>query len=412
MITTLKDLKPDEKNARKHNPRNIGMIADALREVGAARSGVIDEDGNILAGNGTYEALSEAGIEKVKVVEADGNEWVVVKRKGLTKKEKVKLALYDNRTSELADWDIENLGILDEEHDDLLSNLFTEDELADIFGDKSGPGELEGEDDAPKPPEEPKTKLGDLYQLGDHFLLCGNSTTQNSVDHLMNGEKADMVFTDPPYGIDVPCDRVEHVKTFKSQGIAKKGQYKQIIGDHGIETAMEAISICESMEIPTQIFWGGNHYPLPPSSCWIVWDKRVEENQSDLNSDCELAYVRHKHKRSVRIFRHLWKGMIKASEQGEGRVHPTQKPVALAEWCFSKYGNDKDNVLDLFGGSGSTMIACEKMERKCYMMEIDPAYCDVIVERYANLFPEKEICLLSGAKKDAIGAGSTIGQSG
>ena len=87
MIKTLKDLKPDVKNARKHNPRNIGMIADALREVGAARSGVCDEDGNILAGNGTYEALAEAGIEKVKVVEADGNEWVVVKRKGLTKKD-------------------------------------------------------------------------------------------------------------------------------------------------------------------------------------------------------------------------------------------------------------------------------------------------------------------------------------
>ncbi len=134
-IKSLKDLKPDQKNARKHNPRNIGMISDALREVGAARSGVIDEEGNILAGNGTYEALSEAGIEKVKVVEADGNEWVVVQRKGLSAEEKKRLALFDNRTQELSDWEPDVLGDFDKNSPDLLEGMFTDKELSDILPD-------------------------------------------------------------------------------------------------------------------------------------------------------------------------------------------------------------------------------------------------------------------------------------
>jgi ParB-like chromosome segregation protein Spo0J len=130
VMNTLADLKPDQKNARKHNPRNIGMIANSLREVGVARSGVIDEDGNILAGNGTYEALSEAGIENVKIIQADGNEWVVVQRKGLSEEQKLKLALYDNRSAELAEWDKEVLADIEPS---LLEGMFSGDELLNIL---------------------------------------------------------------------------------------------------------------------------------------------------------------------------------------------------------------------------------------------------------------------------------------
>lgn len=132
-IETLADLTQDHKNARKHSPRNIGMISDSLREVGAARSGVIDEDGRILAGNGTFEALSEAGMEKVKVVEADGNEWVVVRRKGLSEKQKVKLALFDNRASELGDWDGGVMNTLVEEFPDVMDGMFGANELDKIL---------------------------------------------------------------------------------------------------------------------------------------------------------------------------------------------------------------------------------------------------------------------------------------
>ena len=136
----------------------------------------------------------------------------------------------------------------------------------------------------------------------------------------------------------------------KKEGRAAKiKNYDKIINDDSIKAAMDAINLCISMNIKIQIYWGGNYYDLTPSPSWIVWDKRTEEKYQDINSDCELAYVIHPSKKSVRIFRHLWKGMIKDSEHGQASVHPTQKPVALAEWCFEKYGGaELETVLDLF----------------------------------------------------------------
>ena len=129
----IKDLLPDQNNARLHNPRNVGMIVKSLQEVGAARSGVIDEQGNVLAGNATLEALAQAGIERVKVVEANGNEWVVVRRKGLTEEQKKKLALYDNRTAELAEWDTGILKDLYSENEGLLADMWFDGELAKLL---------------------------------------------------------------------------------------------------------------------------------------------------------------------------------------------------------------------------------------------------------------------------------------
>ena len=209
--------------------------------------------------------------------------------------------------------------------------------------------------------------------------MCGDSTMFDQVEKLMNGEKADMVFTDPPYGIEEETDR-----DFASRTRACKGnKFDKIIGDTSIQSAIDCYNLCESLNIPVMVFWGANYYchSLPQSANWLVWDKRVDDKQRDMNSDCELAYVKSKAK-SVRIFRHLWKGMIKDSENGQGRVHPTQKPIALAEWCFNEYSPKSKYIIDLFGGSGSTLIACEKTNRKCYMMEISPNYCDVIIKRW------------------------------
>jgi DNA modification methylase len=137
---------------------------------------------------------------------------------------------------------------------------------------------------------------------------------------------------------------------------------------------------------------------LPQSNNWFVWDKRVENKMSDTQSDCELAWVKSKWS-SVRIFRHLWKGFNKASERNQPRVHPTQKPVALAEWSFD-YFKEVNTVLDLFGGSGSTLIACEKTKRTCYMMEFEPHYCDVIVKRWED-FTGKKATLLTDVTETA-----------
>lgn len=250
------------------------------------------------------------------------------------------------------------------------------------------------EDEVPEVAKDPITKLGDIFELGDHRLMCGDSTMIDHVEKLMNDEKADMVFTDPPYGINENTDRDFASRTRKCKG----NSFDKIIGDDSIQTAMDCISLCESFGIKTQVYWGGNYYMLPPSPCWVVWDKRCEENQRDLNSDCELAWVKHPSKRSVRIFRHLWKGMCKGSENGEARIHPTQKPIALAEWCFRELGENDKLILDLFGGSGSTLIACEKTNRKCFMMELYPHYCDVIINRWQKYSDKKAYLIKDGER--------------
>lgn len=248
---------------------------------------------------------------------------------------------------------------------------------------------VEGEDDVPEL-QSTKIQLGDLFQLGRHRLLCGDSTNRVQIERLLNGSKVDLIYTDPPYGINEQTDRVVRSK----HGLADGGNYPKIIGDESIETALKvwdlAIDLCNKI-----IYWGGNYYchSLPATPCWLVWDKRVEENQRDYNSDCELAYIKHPNKKSVRIFRHLWKGMIKGSEHGERRIHPTQKPVALAEWCFQEMDPDSKNILDFFGGSGSTLIACEKTDRSSFICEMEPQYVQAIIDRWEKFTGQKAVKL-------------------
>lgn len=220
---------------------------------------------------------------------------------------------------------------------------------------------------------EPKSKLNELWLLGEHRLLIGDCTVKENVDRLMNGEKADMVYTDPPYGVNERTDR-------KSKGRGKLAECNDFSPVHGDDKPFQP-SIILGFECP-KIIWGANYFSerLPASSSWIIWDKRDGINSND-NADCELAWS--DIGGPARIFRHLWNGMIKASEQREKRVHPTQKPVALAEWCISK--TQYTNIVDLFLGSGSTLIACEQTKRRCFGMEISPQYADVILTRFAKL---------------------------
>jgi len=252
---------------------------------------------------------------------------------------------------------------------------------------------LTDEDAVPEAPVEPKTKLGDIYQIGNHRLMCGDSTSIDAVEKLMDGQKADMVFTDPPYGISiVQGGSISGSKPFGSVGgekLAKVGKYAPVAGDESIDVAVEAIQLIATLQAKVEIIWGGNYYAnhLDNSSCWIVWDK---ENTGNF-ADAELAWTNQK--TAVRIFKHMWNGMLKDSERGEKRVHPTQKPVALAEWCFNEYGKECLTVLDLFGGSGSTLIACESQNKKGYIMELSPNYCDVIVKRWEDFTGKKAVLL-------------------
>ncbi len=271
---------------------------------------------------------------------------------------------------------------LSEEHD--ISAWFTQEDLDELLSvDKLDPAEGNTDpDDVPEPPEDPTTKPGDLWILGNHRLLCGDSTNPQHVERLMDGKKADMVFTDPPYGMSY--------KSPSGAGMTKRGDYAVIKGDDQPYDPSPLFGHSDLI-----VAWGANHYAdkLPSSKAWLVWDKR-EGDAINKNSDCELAWV--SQGGSARLFHHKWNGMIKASERNEKRVHPTQKPVALAEWAFELL-EAKIIIVDLYGGSGSTLIACEKTARHCRMMELDPAYVDVIVKRWEDFTGNTAVCEPSSA---------------
>lgn len=236
------------------------------------------------------------------------------------------------------------------------------------------PGE-EGEVDL-DPPKEPITVLGDLYELNGHRLHCADSTDSDAVAKLMDGKKADMVFTDPPYGIAV----VKNNMVGADFGVAKKGKYEPVANDETKDVAKEFYDTCIALGFEKFIIWGGNYFVdfLPFSDGWLIWDKRVDTGIKNTFADGEMAWC--SFHTPVRIYKQLWNGMIREGEH-EKRVHPTQKPIRILTEIIQDHVKG-DLVYDGFLGSGSTLIACETIGRGCYGVELSPAYCDVIIYRY------------------------------
>jgi DNA modification methylase len=380
-VTSIKDLKSDHKNARRRTDRSASLIAESLKRYGAARSIVIDEEGRILAGNGTVEGAKKAGINNVRIIEAEGDELIAVRRTGLSEDEKVGLALADNRSSDLSEWDNEMLRQLSEEHD--LTPWFEDDELlAEVLEPEEGNTDP---DDVPEPPPEPITKPGDLWILGDHRLLCGDSTDVLAVERLMDGKKADMIYCDPPYGMKLNTDYSQLKGSAKSPN-AKGYKWKEVIGDDKDYDPSPLIAYFQ--DTPEQFWWGADYYfeCLPRNGSLLVWQKRDKADAEMIGNDFEVCWSRQRHKKAT--FWKRWVG-FDSVEKGEKRVHPTQKPVDLHCWVFGQWGKSGDLVVDLYGGSGSTLIACEKTCRHCRIMELDPAYCDVIVKRWEDFTGKK-----------------------
>ena len=370
---------PYAKNARTHSDEQVAQIAGSIKEFGFNNPILVDKDNSVIAGHGRLMAARKLGMDKVPVVELDH----------LTESQRKAYVLADNRIALNSGWDTSMLSLeLQDLKDDIDLSLlgFDPDELDALLNPVEETEGLTDEDAVPKLPEEPKTKLGDIYILGNHRLMCGDSTSIDAVEKLVAGTTIDLCYTDPPYGINEKGDR-----TARKTGLAKNHNFKDF-KDDTIDYAVEAYQIVEGvLQVKRQVWWGANYYchALPQSNNWFVWDKRVEDKMADTQSDCELAWVKSKWS-SVRIFRHLWKGFNKDSERNQQRVHPTQKPVALAEWAVD-YFKDVSTVLDLFGGSGSTLIACEKTNRHCLMMEFEPHYCDVIVKRWEDFTGKKAV---------------------
>lgn len=383
-ITTRKvdELIPYVRNSRTHSDEQVAQIAASIKEFGWTNPILVDGEGVIIAGHGRLLAGRKLGFTEVPTIEL----------RDLTEAQKKAYVIADNRLALNAGWDNEmltlELGELAAEGYNLDLLGFDTKELDALLEPQVVDG-LVDEDEVPEVGPEPITKPGDVWVLGRHRLMCGDSTSIDAVDKLMDGQKADMVFTDPPYGI-----------AHSGKGITANGvqgnDFGEIMGDQDVTVAIDAFRLCAGQWPEARmIFWGANYYPsaLPDGHGWLVWDKQRE---GDTFSGAELAFINGGVR--VDVFRHMWHGMVKASEHGQKRVHPTQKPTALAEWCFERYGDPK-LVLDLFGGSGSTLIACEKTGRAARLMELDPKYCDVIVKRWEEFTGKKAV--LEGADEPA-----------
>jgi DNA modification methylase len=366
----------------KSNPNNPRLIKDdkfhklvnSIKEFPKMleiRPIVVNDDMIVLGGNMRLKACKEAGLKEVPVIKASD----------LTEEEQRQFIIKDNVSGGEWDWD-------------MLANEWDIEQLDEwgldvpVFPQV----ELEAEEDDfdTTPPEEPVTVLGDLYEIGEHRLLCGDSTDSDQVANLMNGEKADMVFTDPPYGmfLDTNYSVIKGSKNAKISGGGKN--YSKVIGDHNDFTPelIHTIFTCFS-DVKDIFIWGADYFaeliPNKNDGSWVVWDKRGSEDADKIvGSSFELCWSKQKHKRL--IARIKWMGAFGSSD-ARNRVHPTQKPIKLAEWFFNQWGSSNGLVADLFLGSGTTMVASHQLNRKCYGMELDPKYCDVIVKRMKALEP-------------------------
>ena len=367
----VSDLIEYARNPRK-NDHAVDKVAAAIREFGFRVPILAKSDKTVVDGHLRLKAAKKLGLETVPVILCDDMSEAQIKA----------FRISVNRVAEFAEWDNDLLRIeLDELGEmgfDLELTGFSLDEIEGLEVEEIAPEyEEDADGEITEPPAEPITKEGDVWILGKHRLMCGDSTSIDAVDKLMDGNKVDMVNTDPPYGIKI----VGKNGKVGGDNLAKNGVYAPIAGDETIDVAIESINVINALNPKVQIIWGGNYYAdkLPNSPCWIVWDKQNTGNFAD----CELAWTNQD--TAVRMFSHMWNGMIKASEHGQKRVHPTQKPVALAEWCIENYGKDCETILDLFGGSGFTLIASEKKGKSSFTMELSPHYCDVIINRWQTL---------------------------
>jgi DNA modification methylase len=347
----IDELIPYFANPRQMSDKQNKDLTTSLKKFDLVEIPAINKDGTILAGHQRLRIMQSLG-------RGDEEIDVRVPDKQLSENEVQEYNIRSNKNT--GDWNFDELAN-SFEVDDLLEWGFDEKELKIDL-----PVE---EDDVPEVQAEAVSKLGEIYQLGNHRLMCGDSTNKDDVFILTNfgKDKIDCVFTDPPYGMNA----------VSKSGVLSKNYKSDILGDDDNTIAIKSFELCRDYNILKQIWWGANYYSsiLPDSECWLIWDKNNGESDQ---TDCELAWTN---------FRSVNRQFTQSSEK-TNRTHPTQKPVSLVAWALKKF-ECGDNILDLFGGSGSTLIACEQLNRKCYMMELDPKYIDVIIKRWENLTGNK-----------------------
>ena len=346
VMRRVSEITPYDRNTKKHDKKQIENVAESIRKYGFVQPIVIDRDGVIVIGHCRFSAAKKLHMREVPCVCVDD----------LTPDQVRALRIVDNKTNE-SEWDMD---FLREELDDL--------DLGDFDLDFEIDEEEEEiiEDEAPEVDEEaePVAKLGDIWQLGRHRLMCGDSTDADMVAQLMGGEKADMVLSDPPYGMFLDTDFSDIKGSMKS--IGKKNhisgnKYEKVIGDNDDFKPELITTFFENFGYIKEMFLFGADYfaeilPNKNNGSWLVWDKRKESQADAIGSEFELIWSKKKHKR--RMLRHDWFGFTSSRDASDARnrVHPTQKPISLLTDIMCQWGKDAEKVVDLYGGSGSTLM--------------------------------------------------------
>jgi len=394
--TKITELTPDVHNANKGTERGLALLDKSLRQYGAGRSILVDKNGRVIAGNKTLERAADIGLDDVLVVQTDGRQLVAVQRTDLdleTDKAARELAYADNRVGEIdLTWNVEQL-VADLESGIDLDGMWSDGELAELMGNALN-GDADAEPQIDKA-EELRVKwgveTGQLWQLGEHRLICGDCTDKAVVEHVMAGEKAALVVTDPPYGMRLDADFSKMVNSAGFQmnkGLKRGNKYANVIGD---DRDYDAAPLMAAFEYVKEQFWFGADYYADTlgdtrhTGAWLVWDKRLEESADKMFGSCfELIWSRQKHKRD--ILRHKWAGVFGTEQPDEGeRSHPNQKPVTLYCDILERYSAPNAIIVDCYAGSGTMLVACERAGRQCRAVEISPAYCAVAIQRWVDV---------------------------
>ena len=368
---SVKELKPYAKNTKKHDKTQIANVAESIKQYGFVQPIVIDKDNVVVIGHCRLLAAKQLKMKEVPCVCVED----------LTEEQVRALRIVDNKSNE-SEWDF-----------DFLADELAELDLSDFdfdFGIEDEEEETEiVEDEAPEVDDdsEPIAKLGDIWQLGRHRLMCGSSLAQADIDKLLDGAKCELTFTDPPYQLET-----------QGGGILKKANSMKQIKQNGVDTFDPSMLILQS---ETNIYC--HNKPLikkyielaeannqPYDLCFYKKLCTVPNYKGHMMTDCEYIAVIGKQDPNKGLPKETYSKCYIGKKDHDNELSYS-KPVDLCAKYIRLYG--KKNILDLFGGSGSTLIACEQLDRTCYMMELDPKYCDVIIKRWENLTGEKAVLI-------------------
>lgn len=411
-----KDIKYDQHNYRDHDDRNLSLIKKSIQRCGAGRSILLDKNGEIIAGNATYKTLQELGIP-VKIIPTDGKTAIALQRTDLdtNDRKRKELAAFDNSTADGVRWNVDNLAA-----DFDLAEL-PELGIEGLQVVEPEPEEIV-EDEPPALGEAPtRVKPGDVWQLGTHRLLCGDSTVPTDVAKLMGAETVDLLLTDPPYNVDytgktkdaltIQNDRMEDGSflDFLTGAFITANEYLKPGGVfyiwHADSEGYNFRTACKNIgwQVRQCLIWNKNcfvmgrqDYQWKHEPCLYGWKDGAahyfvdDRTQSTVFEDKGVDFKKLKKEELVQLLQNMHAAkvsttVIDCDRPSRSEEHPTMKPVKLLALQIRNSSRMGETVLDLFGGSGSTLIACEQLGRKARLVELDPKYCDVILDRWEKL---------------------------